>query len=199
MDGVENSTPRPLYLRGRDPFPTVRRLGGHQGPVWTGAENLALPPGLKSPDHPAPGKSLYWAISGHNLCVQQQIIRKQTQLHVPHLWRQQIRYFRQKWHTTSFPTHLPVQQRAALRCLPLLSPTLTGRHESSAIPRFPSFCWWKFHNLFPSADTSQSVQLGCSITSIPKTGIYSTGPKSGQTAVLGKGHSSFSRQTDWYP
>jgi len=123
-------------------------------------------------------------------------MRKQAQLYVPQLWRQPIRYFRQRYNkTTSFLTHLPVQYAALRWCLLLLSPTLTGRHESSAISRFPSFCWWKFHNLFPSADTSQSVQLGCSITYIPEAGIYSSGPKSGQTVDSSEGHSSFSRQT----
>ena len=39
---VANSTPRPLYPRGRDPVPII--IGGWvraPGPVWAGAENLA--------------------------------------------------------------------------------------------------------------------------------------------------------------
>ena len=36
-----------------------RRLGGPRGPVWMGAENLAVT-GARSPDRPASSKSLYW-------------------------------------------------------------------------------------------------------------------------------------------
>jgi hypothetical protein len=39
---VVNSTPRPLYPRERDPVPIVQEAGWAQGPVWTGAENLAI-------------------------------------------------------------------------------------------------------------------------------------------------------------
>ena len=39
-------------------YPLYRRLGGPQGPVWTGAENLA-PTGIRSPDRPARSESLY--------------------------------------------------------------------------------------------------------------------------------------------
>jgi hypothetical protein len=36
-----------------------RRLGGPRGPVWMGAENLAVT-GARSQDRPASNKSLYW-------------------------------------------------------------------------------------------------------------------------------------------
>jgi hypothetical protein len=39
---LANATPLPLYARTRCPL--YRRLGGPQGLVWTGAENLASPP-----------------------------------------------------------------------------------------------------------------------------------------------------------
>jgi hypothetical protein len=37
-------TPRPLFVSGKDPVPTVQEAGWAPGPVWTGAENLASPP-----------------------------------------------------------------------------------------------------------------------------------------------------------
>ena len=42
----------------KDPVPTVQEAGWAPGPVWTGAENLA-PTGIRSPDRPARGESLY--------------------------------------------------------------------------------------------------------------------------------------------
>jgi hypothetical protein len=39
-------TPRPLFTPGKDPVPVVQEVGWSPGPVWTGAENLAPPPGF---------------------------------------------------------------------------------------------------------------------------------------------------------
>ena len=38
---VVSTKPRPLYTREKTRYTLYRRLGGPQGPVWTGAENLA--------------------------------------------------------------------------------------------------------------------------------------------------------------
>ena len=38
--------PRPLFTPGKDPVPIVQEAGWAPGPVWTGAENLAPPPGF---------------------------------------------------------------------------------------------------------------------------------------------------------
>ena len=46
MGWVVNATSGPLYLPGRDPVPTVQEAGWGLGPVWTGTENLAPPPGF---------------------------------------------------------------------------------------------------------------------------------------------------------
>ena len=43
---VVNATPRPLYPRGKKPVPLVQVAGWAPGSVWTGAENLASPPGF---------------------------------------------------------------------------------------------------------------------------------------------------------
>jgi hypothetical protein len=43
---------------GMIPVPIVQEAGWAPGPVWTGAENLALT-GIRSPDRPAYGQSLY--------------------------------------------------------------------------------------------------------------------------------------------
>jgi len=59
MGWVVNATPRPLYPRERDPVPIVQDAGWAPGPVWTGAENLAPPTGIRSPDRPARSQSLY--------------------------------------------------------------------------------------------------------------------------------------------
>ena len=34
------------FTPGKDPAPIVQEVGWAPGPVWTGAENLALPPGF---------------------------------------------------------------------------------------------------------------------------------------------------------
>jgi len=39
-------TPWPLFTPGKDPVPIVQEAGWAPGPVWTGAENLASPPGF---------------------------------------------------------------------------------------------------------------------------------------------------------
>jgi len=39
-------TPRPLFTPGKDLVPIVQEAGRAPGPVWTGAENLAPPPGF---------------------------------------------------------------------------------------------------------------------------------------------------------
>ena len=38
--------PRPLFTPGKDPVPVVQEAGWAPRPVWTGAENLAPPPGF---------------------------------------------------------------------------------------------------------------------------------------------------------
>jgi len=43
MGWVVNATLRPLYPRKRDPVPIAQEAGWAPEPVWTGAENLALP------------------------------------------------------------------------------------------------------------------------------------------------------------
>ena len=44
---------------GKTRYPFYRRLDGPPGPVWTGAENLAPPTGIRSPDLPGRSESLY--------------------------------------------------------------------------------------------------------------------------------------------
>ena len=56
MRGLRHA-PTALYP-GKDPLPIVQEAGWAPGPVWTGAENLA-PTGIRSPDRPARGQSLY--------------------------------------------------------------------------------------------------------------------------------------------
>ena len=51
-------TPRPLFNPGKDSVSIVQEVGWAPGPVWTGAENLALT-GIRSPDRPARSQSLY--------------------------------------------------------------------------------------------------------------------------------------------
>ena len=54
LDGgrVVNDTPRPLYLQGKNPKPTLKEDGWAPLPVWTGAENLA-PTSVGSANPPA--------------------------------------------------------------------------------------------------------------------------------------------------
>jgi len=51
-------TPRSPFIPGKDPVPIVQEADWSPGPVWTVAENLALPE-IRSPDHPARSQSLY--------------------------------------------------------------------------------------------------------------------------------------------
>jgi len=51
-------TPRPLFTPRKDLVPTVQEAGWATGPVWTGTENL-VPTGIRFPDRPARGQSLY--------------------------------------------------------------------------------------------------------------------------------------------
>jgi hypothetical protein len=50
--------PRLFSTPGRDPEPNVEEAGWALGPVWTGAENLALT-GIRSPERPVSRQSLY--------------------------------------------------------------------------------------------------------------------------------------------
>ena len=52
-------TPWPLFTAGKDPVLIVREAGWAPGPVWIGAENLAPPTGIRSPDRPVRSQSLY--------------------------------------------------------------------------------------------------------------------------------------------
>ena len=66
-------TPRPLFIPGKDPVPTVQEAEWAPGPVWTGAEKLAST-GIRSPDLPARSQSLcrltypapWWSIGCEN-------------------------------------------------------------------------------------------------------------------------------------
>ena len=59
LDGGGWSTSRPgRFPPGKDPVPIVQEAGWAPGPVWTGAENLALT-GIRSPDCRARSQSLY--------------------------------------------------------------------------------------------------------------------------------------------
>jgi hypothetical protein len=51
-------TPRQLFTPRKDPVPIVQEAGWAPGPVWTGAENLALT-GIRSPYLPARSQLLY--------------------------------------------------------------------------------------------------------------------------------------------
>jgi hypothetical protein len=55
---VVNATPRPLYLRERDPVPIVQKAGWAPGPERKGAVNLTLA-GLGFTDRPARKESQY--------------------------------------------------------------------------------------------------------------------------------------------
>jgi hypothetical protein len=53
------SAPRPgRFTPGKNPVPIVQEAGWAPGPVWTGAKNRT-PIGIRSPDRPARGQSLY--------------------------------------------------------------------------------------------------------------------------------------------
>ena len=53
-----NVTPQPLFTPEKDLVPIVQEVGWAPGPVWTGAEYIALT-GFRSPDRPARSQSLY--------------------------------------------------------------------------------------------------------------------------------------------
>ena len=58
--GVWVSAPRlGRFTPCKDPVPIVQEAGCAPGPVWTGAENLVPPTGIRSPEHPARSESLY--------------------------------------------------------------------------------------------------------------------------------------------
>ena len=48
LEGGEGSGSRPgrSLPPGKDPLPIIQEAGWASGPVWTGAENLAPPPGF---------------------------------------------------------------------------------------------------------------------------------------------------------
>ena len=58
MGRVINATPRPLYLRERDPYPLYRRLGGPQD-RYGRVQKISPPTGIRSSDRPSRSKSLY--------------------------------------------------------------------------------------------------------------------------------------------
>ena len=60
LEGGEGSASRPdrSLPPGKTRYPLYRRLGGPQGLVWTGAENVTHT-GIRSPDRPARSQSLY--------------------------------------------------------------------------------------------------------------------------------------------
>jgi hypothetical protein len=51
-------TPRPLFTPGKDPIHIVQEAGWAPGPVWTGADYLAIT-GIRSPDRASRRQSLY--------------------------------------------------------------------------------------------------------------------------------------------
>jgi hypothetical protein len=64
-------TPRPYFTPGKDPAPIVQEAGWAPGPVWTGAENIALT-GIGYPELPARSQSLYrLSCSAHLLNLRQ--------------------------------------------------------------------------------------------------------------------------------
>ena len=58
MGSVVSTTLRPLYPRERDRVTIVQEGGWTTGPVWTGAEDVALTE-VRFPDRPAHSESLY--------------------------------------------------------------------------------------------------------------------------------------------
>jgi len=52
------STPRQLFIAGKDPVPIVQEAGWAPGPVWAGAENL-VSTGTRSPDRPTRSQLVY--------------------------------------------------------------------------------------------------------------------------------------------
>ena len=70
LEGVEWSAARPgrTLPPEKTQYPLYRRLGGHQGWVWTGAENF-VPTGIRTPDRPCRIQSLYrLSYPAHDFC-----------------------------------------------------------------------------------------------------------------------------------
>ena len=63
---VVNATPRPLYLRERDPVPIVWEAGWAPEPVWMGAENLTPPRSDLRTVQPVASHYNYFAIPAHS-------------------------------------------------------------------------------------------------------------------------------------
>jgi hypothetical protein len=61
---VAKAAPWPLYPQERDPAPIAQEAEWAAKLVWMGAESLTLT-GLRSPDHPAYNKLLYYALPDH--------------------------------------------------------------------------------------------------------------------------------------
>jgi hypothetical protein len=58
LDGVGGQRHAPAaFTSGKDPLPIVEEAGWPPGPVWIGAENLAIT-GIRSPDLAARSESL---------------------------------------------------------------------------------------------------------------------------------------------
>jgi hypothetical protein len=53
LDGVGGKRHAPAALSHKDPVPIVQKAGWALGPVWKGAENLAPPDEIRSPDRSA--------------------------------------------------------------------------------------------------------------------------------------------------
>ena len=69
LEGGGLLAPRPgRFTRRKEPLPIVQEAGWAPGPAWTGAENLATPPGF-DPRTAQPVTSRYtdWAIAAHLL------------------------------------------------------------------------------------------------------------------------------------
>jgi len=87
-------TPRPLFNSGKDPVPIVQEAGWAPGPVWTGAENLALA-GIRSPDRPARSQSLYrlsYPAHAHT-CTRSLITNEQLVIFPKHDKKSNVSYF----------------------------------------------------------------------------------------------------------
>ena len=52
-------TPRPFFTPGKDLIPIVQEAGWAPEPVWTVAEKILPPTGIRSPDRPARSQLLY--------------------------------------------------------------------------------------------------------------------------------------------
>ena len=60
LEGVRGQRYAPASLYpGKDPVPIVQEAGWAPGPVWTGAENLPPPTGIRSLDRPDRSQSVY--------------------------------------------------------------------------------------------------------------------------------------------